>query len=121
MNNWEATYFDFTKSKLIELAKKAKETGIELFVLDDGWFGNRSDDRRALGDWIVNESKLGGSLKELIAEVKSMGLQFGIWVEPEMISEESDLYKAHPEWVIQAPSRPHTYSRSQLVLDLSND
>lgn len=121
VNNWEATYFDFTKSKLIELAKKAKETGIELFVLDDGWFGNRSDDRRALGDWVVNESKLGGSLEELITEIKSMGLQFGIWVEPEMISEESDLYRAHPEWVIQAPDRPHTYSRSQLVLDLSKD
>ena len=120
INNWEATYFDFTKSKLLELAKTAKETGIELFVLDDGWFGDRRDDFRALGDWNVNEEKLNGSLKELITEVKDLGLQFGLWVEPEMISEESNLYREHPEWVIQAPGRKHTYSRSQLVLDLSN-
>lgn len=120
INNWEATYFDFTKTKLLELAQKAKETGMELFVLDDGWFGNRSDDLRALGDWDVNETKLEGTLEELITEVRGMGLKFGLWVEPEMISEESNLYKEHPEWVIQAPGRNHTYSRSQLVLDLSN-
>lgn len=120
VNNWEATYFDFTKTKLLELAKAAKDTGIELFVLDDGWFGKRSNDRSSLGDWDVNEAKLGGTLEELITEVKDLGLQFGLWVEPEMISRESNLYKEHPEWVIQAPGREHTYSRSQLVLDLAN-
>lgn len=120
INNWEATYFDFSKKKLLEIAEKAQETGIELFVLDDGWFGNRSDDTTSLGDWVVNEEKIGGSLTDLIAEVNELGLDFGIWIEPEMISEQSDLYQAHPEWVIQAYGRPHTYSRSQLVLDLSN-
>lgn len=120
INNWEATYFDFSKEKLLEIAQKAKETGIELFVLDDGWFGQRSDDRSSLGDWVVNEEKIGGPLSDLIAEVNELGLDFGIWIEPEMISEKSDLYQAHPDWVIQASGRPHTYSRSQLVLDLSN-
>ena len=120
INNWEATYFDFKKEKLLELADEAQKVGIELFVLDDGWFGNRFDDNRALGDWFVNEDKLGGSLTELIAEVHSRGLQFGLWVEPEMISVDSQLYRAHPDWAIQAPDRDYTYSRNQLVLDYAN-
>ena len=120
INNWEATYFDFKKEKLLELADEAQKVGIELFVLDDGWFGNRFDDNRALGDWFVNEDKLGGSLTELIAEVHSRGLQFGLWVEPEMISVDSQLYRAHPDWAIQVPDRDHTYSRNQLVLDYAN-
>lgn len=120
LNNWEATYFDFEKKKLLELADDAKEVGVELFVLDDGWFGNRYDDNRALGDWFVNEEKLGGSLQELIEEVHAKGLKFGLWFEPEMISVDSDLYREHPDWAIQAPGYSHTYSRNQLVLNLAN-
>ena len=120
INNWEATYFDFTKDKLLELADDAAQLGIELFVLDDGWFGNRFDDNRSLGDWVVNEEKLGGTLANLIDEVHAKGLKFGLWVEPEMISENSDLYRQHPDWCIQVPNRSHTYSRNQLVLNLAN-
>lgn len=120
INNWEATYFDFKKDKLLELADEAQKVGIELFVLDDGWFGNRYDDNRALGDWTVNEEKLGGSLAELIQGIHDKGLQFGLWVELEMISVDSDLYRAHPDWAIQVPGYEHTYSRNQLVLDFSN-
>ncbi|SDQ36196.1 alpha-galactosidase [Streptococcus equinus] len=120
INNWEATYFDFKKEKLLDLADEASKLGIELFVLDDGWFGNRFDDNRALGDWVVNEEKLGGPLNDLIAEVHAKGLKFGLWFEPEMISVDSDLYRAHPDWVIQAEGRGHTYSRNQLVLNLAN-
>ncbi|WP_274641491.1 alpha-galactosidase [Streptococcus equinus] len=120
INNWEATYFDFKKEKLLDLADEASKLGIELFVLDDGWFGNRFDDNRALGDWVVNEEKLGGPLNDLIAEVHAKGLKFGLWFEPEMISVDSDLYRAHPDWAIQAEDRCHTYSRNQLVLNLAN-
>lgn len=120
INNWEATYFDFKKEKLLDLADEASKLGIELFVLDDGWFGNRFDDNRALGDWVVNEEKLGGPLNDLIAEVHAKGLKFGLWFEPEMISVDSDLYRAHPDWAIQAEDRGHTYSRNQLVLNLAN-
>lgn len=120
INNWEATYFDFDQSKLVSLADQASEVGIELFVLDDGWFGNRSDDNRALGDWQVNEAKIGGSLADLISEIKGKGLKFGIWIEPEMISEDSDLYRQHPNWAIQVPQRAHIYSRNQLVLNYAN-
>lgn len=120
INNWEATYFDFKKEKLLDLADEASKLGIELFVLDDGWFGNRFDDNRALGDWVVNEEKLGGPLNDLIAEVHAKGLKFGLWFEPEMISVDSDLYRAHPDWTIQAEGRGHTYSRNQLVLNLAN-
>ena len=120
INNWEATYFDFKKEKLLDLADEASKLGIELFVLDDGWFGNRFDDNRALGDWVVNEEKLGGTLNDLIAEVHAKGLKFGLWFEPEMISVDSDLYRAHPDWAIQAEGRGHTYSRNQLVLNLAN-
>ncbi|MDO4667230.1 MAG: alpha-galactosidase [Streptococcus sp.] len=120
INNWEATYFNFTKEKLVSLADEAKKLGIELFVLDDGWFGNRFDDNRSLGDWYVNEEKLEGGLADLIEQMHSKGLQFGLWIEPEMVSEDSQLYRAHPDWAIQVPGRKHTYSRNQLVLDYSN-
>ena len=120
LNNWEATYFDFEKEKLLELAEDAKQVGVELFVLDDGWFGNRFDDNRALGDWFVNEEKLGGPLQDLIEKVHAKGLKFGLWFEPEMISVDSDLYHKHPDWAIQVPNYGHTYSRNQLVLNLAN-
>ena len=102
------------------MADEAKKVGIELFVLDDGWFGNRFDDNRALGDWVVNEKKLGGSLESLISAIHERGLQFGLWLEPEMISVDSDLYRKHPDWAIQVPGYEHTYSRNQLVLNLAN-
>ena len=120
LNNWEATYFDFEKEKLLELAEDAKHVGVELFVLDDGWFGNRFDDNRALGDWFVNEEKLGGPLQDLIEKVHAKGLKFGLWFEPEMISVDSDLYRKHPDWAIQVPDYGHTYSRNQLMLNLAN-
>lgn len=120
INNWEATYFDFKKEQLLDLADEASQLGMELFVLDDGWFGRRFDDNRSLGDWSVNEEKLGGSLPQLIKAIHEKGLKFGLWVEPEMVSEDSDLYRAHPDWVIQAEGRGHTYSRNQLVLNYAN-
>ena len=120
LNNWEATYFDFEKEKLLELAEDAKQVGVELFVLDDGWFGNRFDDNRALGDWFVNEENLGGPLQDLIEKVHAKGLKFGLWFEPEMISVDSDLYRKHPDWAIQVPNYGHTYSRNQLMLNLAN-
>lgn len=120
INNWEATYFDFKKDKLLDLADEASQLGMELFVLDDGWFGNRFDDNRALGDWTVNEEKLDGPLSQLIADIHAKGLKFGLWFEPEMISVDSNLYRAHPDWAIQAEGRGHTYSRNQLVLNLAN-
>ncbi len=120
INNWEATYFAFKQEKLLNLVDEASRLGIELFVLDDGWFGNRFDDNRALGDWSVNEEKLGGPLSDLIDKVHAKGLKFGLWFEPEMISVDSDLYRTHPDWAIQAEGRTHTYSRNQLVLNLAN-
>lgn len=120
LNSWEASYFDFDGKMLLNLAKQAKELGIELFVLDDGWFGKRNDDTTSLGDWIANEEKLGMSLVKLSEEIHHLGLQFGLWIEPEMISFDSNLYRAHPDWVLQAPNRFSATSRSQWVLDLSN-
>ena len=120
INNWEATYFAFKQEKLRDLVDEASRLGIELFVLDDGWFGNRFDDNRALGDWGVNEEKLGGPLSDLIDKVHAKGLKFGLWFEPEMISVDSELYRTHPDWAIQAEGRAHTYSRNQLVLNLAN-
>lgn len=119
INNWEATYFDFDTKKLIDIAKQASELGIEMLVMDDGWFGNRFDDNRALGDWIVNEDKISGGLKYLVDEVNKLGMKFGIWFEPEMISPDSDLYREHPDWAIAIPGRVGTLSRNQYVLDLS--
>lgn len=120
INNWEATYFDFDKAKLLSLAKEAADCGMELFVLDDGWFGNRADTTTSLGDWRPNHQKLGGSLSELIEEIQQLGLQFGLWVEPEMVSPNSDLYRAHPDWIIQVVGRKPQLARNQYVLDLAN-
>ncbi|WP_167957109.1 alpha-galactosidase [Anaerosporobacter faecicola] len=119
INNWEATYFNFDKQKLIDIAKEASKLGIEMLVMDDGWFGNRYDDNRALGDWFVNEEKIEGGLKSLVDEVNALGMKFGIWFEPEMISPESQLYKEHPDWAIQIEGKPITLSRNQYVLDIS--
>ena len=119
LNNWEATYFDFNEEKILNIAKKAKEVGVELFVLDDGWFGKRNKDDSSLGDWVVNEEKIKGGLKNLVDKVTEIGLEFGISFEPEMISPDSNLYKEHPEWAIQIPGREATESRCQYVLDLS--
>ncbi|WP_155973150.1 alpha-galactosidase [Streptococcus ruminantium] len=121
INNWEATYFDFTEEKIVDLAKSAKETGIELFVLDDGWFGKRNSDTCSLGDWVENRQKLPSGLNGLAKKITDLGMKFGLWFEPEMVSEDSDLYRAHPDWTIQTTGRSHTYSREQLVLDLSKD
>ena len=119
LNNWEATYFDFNAEKLLRIAREAKALGVDLFVLDDGWFGARDDDNRALGDWFANERKLPGGLGPLIEGVRALGLQFGLWLEPEMVSEDSDLYRAHPDWALTAPGREPVMGRNQLVLDLS--
>lgn len=119
INNWEATYFDFDTNKLLNIAKEAATLGIEMLVMDDGWFGNRSSDNSALGDWVVNEEKLQGGLKYLVDEVNKLGMKFGIWFEPEMISPDSDLYRAHPEWAISVPGRTAGLARNQYVLDFS--
>lgn len=119
LNSWEASYFGFDGVSLLELAKQAKELDMEMLVVDDGWFGNRFDDNRALGDWTPNEAKLGGSLADLVARVNNMGLRFGIWMEPEMISEDSDLYRAHPDWALAVPGKKPAKGRNQLVLDMS--
>lgn len=121
INNWEATYFDFTTEKLLSIAKEASALGIEMLVMDDGWFGKRNNDDCALGDWSVNEEKLPGGLKYLVDEVNKLGMKFGIWFEPEMISPNSDLYRAHPDWAIAIPERVATESRQQYVLDLSRE
>ena len=119
INNWEATYFDFNSEKLCAIAQQAKELGVEMLVLDDGWFGKRNSDTSGLGDWHVNEQKLGTTLTELIQRIRAIGLDFGIWVEPEMVSQDSDLYHAHPDWALSVPGRTPVQGRSQLVLDLS--
>ena len=119
INNWEGTYFDFNTEKLLAIAAGAAKLGIEMLVMDDGWFGNRYDDNRALGDWFVNEEKLPGGLERLVGEVNKLGMKFGIWMEPEMISPDSDLYRAHPDWAIQVPGRAPGLARNQLVLDLT--
>ena len=119
INNWEATYFDFNTDKLLDIAREAGKDGIEMLVMDDGWFGRRNSDNCSLGDWTVNEEKITGGLKHLVEEVNKIGLKFGIWMEPEMISPDSELYAAHPDWAIQIPGREATQSRQQYVLDLS--
>lgn len=119
INNWEATYFDFDTDKLLAIAKSAAEHGIEMLVMDDGWFGHRNDDATSLGDWFVNENKIKGGLKHLVDEVNKLGLKFGIWMEPEMISPDSELYRKHPDWAFAVPERAATLSRNQYVLDLS--
>ena len=120
INNWEATYFGFATEKILHIAEEAARLGVDMLVLDDGWFGKRDDDCSGLGDWFVNETKLSGGLHDLVEKIKGMGMRFGIWFEPEMISEDSDLYRKHPDWAIRIPDRAPMRSRYQLVLDMAN-
>ncbi|WP_276482706.1 alpha-galactosidase [Paraflavitalea pollutisoli] len=123
LNNWEATYFDFNEDKLKALLKDTKKLGVDLFLLDDGWFANkypRNDDHAGLGDWQENKKKLPNGIATLVQEAQANGVKFGIWVEPEMVSPKSELYEQHPDWVVKQPNRPEHYFRNQLVLDLSN-
>ncbi|MCM1273624.1 MAG: alpha-galactosidase [Clostridium sp.] len=119
LNSWEAAYFDIDERKLLSLAKAGKEAGIELFVMDDGWFGTRDDDTQALGDWDANRKKLPHGLKGLATKIKELGLLFGIWVEPEMVNVNSRLYEQHPDWVLAIPGKPHSEGRNQRILDLT--
>ncbi|QHT62131.1 alpha-galactosidase [Paenibacillus lycopersici] len=119
VNNWEATYFDFNADKIESIAKAGSELGLELFVLDDGWFGRRDSDNCSLGDWVVDKKKLPNGLEDLAERVRSHGLQFGLWFEPEMVSPDSDLYRAHPDWCLHVPGRRRSEGRRQLILDLS--
>ncbi|KNH16688.1 alpha-galactosidase [Priestia megaterium] len=119
VNNWEATYFDFDADKIEEISTVGKELGIELFVLDDGWFGKRDDDKTSLGDWFVDQAKLPNGLGDLANRIRKMDMQFGLWFEPEMISVDSDLYRKHPEWCLHVPNYSRSESRNQLVLDFS--
>jgi alpha-galactosidase len=119
LNSWEACYFDVQEKKLLRLAKAAKDAGIELFVLDDGWFGKRDGDNSSLGDWYDHQGKLPGGLEGLSAKIKDMGLSFGIWVEPEMVSADSDLYRKHPDWAVLIPGKAHAQGRNQMLLDLT--
>jgi len=120
LNSWEACYFNISESRLLSLARAAKDVGVELFVMDDGWFGERSDDSHSLGDWTENRKKLPGGLAGLAKKVNDLGLRFGLWVEPEMVNVQSELYRAHPDWVMQIPGKPHAEGRNQRLLDLSN-
>ena len=119
LNNWEATYMDFDEEKIVHIAEKAKEVGIELFVLDDGWFGDRNDDTQGLGDWVVNKEKLPSGITGLSEKIEEMGMQFGLWFEPEMVNKNSDLFRKHPDWIIQTPNRKASHGRNQFVLDYS--
>lgn len=121
INNWEATYFDFDNEKIKEIAKEASDLGIELFVLDDGWFGERNSDDSSLGDWFVNENKIKCGLNSLVKDINDLGMKFGLWFEPEMISPNSNLYREHPDWCIHIENRTRSLARKQLVLDLSRD
>ena len=123
LNNWEATYFDFNEQKLAELLKDTKKLGVDFFLLDDGWFGNkypRNDDHAGLGDWQENKKKLPNGISSLVKEAENAGTRFGIWIEPEMVNPKSELYGKHPDWVVKQPKRDEYYFRNQLVLDLSN-
>lgn len=119
INNWEGTYFDFTEDKIVEMAEQSKECGIELFVLDDGWFGKRDDDTTSLGDWFADTRKLPNGVKGLADKVAATGMDFGLWFEPEMVSKKSELYKKHPDWMLQAEGRRASHGRNQFVLDFS--
>ena len=121
INNWEATYFNFNEEKILKIAEQAQKLGIEMLVLDDGWFGKREDDNSGLGDWFVNEKKMNGSMAQLAEKIHKMGMKFGLWFEPEMISEDSDLYRAHPDWAFAIPGRVPNHSRNQLVLDMTRE
>ena len=119
INNWEATYFDFNEEKLLKIAAKAKECGVELFVLDDGWFGARRDDHAGLGDWVAAKELLPGGISGLSEKVEALGMKFGLWIEPEMVNPDSDLYREHPDWCLHVPGREPSLGRNQLVLDYS--
>lgn len=119
INNWEATYFDFNEEKILSIARQASELGIEMLVLDDGWFGSRDSDDAGLGDWFVNTDKLKGGLADLVRGINGLGMKFGIWIEPEMVNEDSCLYREHPDWALTIPGRKPCRSRNQLVLDMS--
>lgn len=119
INSWEAAFMDFDDVKLVNIAKAARNMGVDLLVMDDGWFGKRDDDNSGLGDWYVNENKIKCGLHKLVEQINALGMKFGIWFEPEMVSEDSDLYRAHPEWTMQIPGRPAVRSRNQMVLDMS--
>ena len=118
INTWEAAFFTFDDVKLVEIARAAKDMGVEMIVMDDGWFGKRDDDNSGLGDWYVNEKKIRCGLTELVRQINDMGMKFGIWFEPEMVSEDSDLFRTHPDWVMEIPGRHAVRSRNQLVLDV---
>lgn len=119
INNWEATYFDINEEKIVNIAKKAKEIGIDTMVLDDGWFGTRSNDKSGLGDWVENKDRLPGGIKGLAEKINGLGMNFGLWFEPEMVNPDSDLYRAHPDWIIHTKGRTPSQIRNQLTLDLS--
>ena len=119
INNWEATYFDFSENQLLDLAEKAQQVGVELFVLDDGWFGQRTNDRAGLGDWFVNPERLPRGLGSLAERIHGLGMQFGLWFEPEMVNKDSQLYRTHPDWLLAVPDRQPHHGRNQFVLDYS--
>ena len=119
INNWEATFMDFTEESILKIASKAKEAGVELFVLDDGWFGDRDDDFAGLGDWVENPKKLPQGMAGLSKKINSLGLKFGFWIEPEMVNPDSNLFRRHPDWILAAPGRKSSMGRHQLVLDYS--
>ena len=119
INTWEAAFFDFDDEKLVEIAKAARDMGVEMIVMDDGWFGKRDDDNSGLGDWVVNEKKIKCGLPKLVSQINDLGMKFGIWFEPEMVSEDSDLFRVHPDWAMEIPGRRAVRSRNQLVLDVS--
>ena len=119
LNNWEATTFNFDEEKILNIARRGKEAGLEMFVLDDGWFGHRDDDHSSLGDWQVNLRKLPHGMNGLADRIHALGLKFGLWFEPEMVSPDSDLYRAHPDWCLHQPNRARTEQRWQLTLDMS--
>ena len=119
LNSWEASYFKISESKLLRLARRARNAGIELFVMDDGWFKGRNDDTTSLGDWTPDKKKLPRGVKGICDKIRRLGMDFGIWVEPEMISEDSDLYRAHPDWAMKIPGKPHSTGRNQMLLDLT--
>lgn len=119
INSWEPFYFHFDSEKLLQTAKSAKAFGVDMLVLDDGWFGTRNDGTSGLGDWVANEQKLPGGIPALAEKIHQMGMKFGLWFEPEMVNEDSDLYRTHPDWVLRVPNRAPSRSRHQLCLDLS--
>lgn len=121
INNWEATYFDFDEEKILTIVKSAKNLGIELFVLDDGWFGKRDDDSSSLGDWFEYEEKLPNGIDGLSEKVEALGMKFGLWFEPEMVSKGTKLFEEHPDWIISTPNRRASHGRNQFVLDFSRE